>query len=333
MHKRIENNNPAIPFTTISGRRVVIKPTLGAHTRRLIAAVEGVEERKGKRMKKTEDWEFTKWLIDDLVDEVGPDGELSPIDYNTMTLGEETDILLLIRLRSLGQKFIFAYKCPKCGTKQEAEVDCRMFKRYLLLPSEDAPPNLKMAYDLARYNPFEDIGPEELAVNWEDLPHDYIEKVKEHPRKMDIVLPNSQTRVHFRLPLARDKKRIGEWMMTNDNDIIAQSLATMVWKMEFPGGKGIEDHGATQDYTPAKAKDLFAAELADLTLRDVLELRDAVAEEDIGIDTEIEVYCNPAQDGCGAKFETPCRFDSNFFLPTTLTSKASSGRSSRYRAR
>jgi len=203
----------------------------------------------------------------------------------------------------------------------------------MLVPHDDAPGELQVAFDLARYDPSEDIGNEELAVNWDALPGDYYRKVQAHGRDMVVRLPNSQILVYYRLPLARDKKRIGEWMRTKKHDIIAQSLATMIWKMEFPDGKGFEDHGATKDYTPAKAKDLFASQLAKLTLRDVLVLRDAVGDEDIGIDNNIEVFCNPTQGGCGAKFETPCRFDANFFLPTTLTPKHSSARSTRYRRR
>ena len=314
---------PRTNFTTVRGRRVSIGRMFGRHHRRILLASKGVAHRKGKKEIRTEDWGLNKWLLDELVLEIRPDGKTSKIKYSTLPNGEEVDLLYLCRLASLGRMLYFKYPCPSCSTSIEANLDIAYMKRFLQLPALDQDEN-HVARALARYDPLKDIPDEDLAVDWSELPEDYVQVMDDAHRDFTVTLPDSMEVWEFHLPMAKDKERLGNWVEEDDPELLELALSTMVM-----GANGVTYKTDHYEYKEGMLSELVQ-KLSALSTRDMLTLRDAIEAEDIGVDCEMQVRCAKNQGGCGVVGTTAIHMGSAFFLPRKVDSKRSSERIDRY---
>lgn len=323
----LSDSLPKVSFTTITGRRVLIGRMYNKHTRRILKAAKGVPGRHGKKVTRTTDWNLTKWLITELVREVDENSQEKFIDYDSLTIGEETDLLLLMRLSSLGRPLDLKYTCPVCGEISTPHVDCSWFKRFLLQPGSSAPEEYQIGNILSRYDPIQDIPDDKLTVDWSELPKDYHTVVMEHHRDWTIRLPQSNLSVEFHLSMARDKPKLGEWVQSEDTDILINSLSQMI--VSIDGIVYVDDKNRFLD---SKSEKACINKLSTLTLYDLLYLRDAANDEQIGVDCALEVKCEGSGDnkGCGHVGEYNVPFDAPFFLPDRVIRDRSSSRMSRY---
>lgn len=319
------------PMITIMGRRIMVGKLYGHHTRRILKAEKGVEARHGKKLVRSPDWDLPRWLINDLVREVDADGSLRKIRYDSLSVGEETDLLLLIRLASLGRPLSMRSKCRRCNEVTVAHLDCGRFQRFLMQPREDAPDDVQLGLLLSKYDPFQDVSDDQLTVDWSELPTDYLDLINQHHRDWLITLPESNTRVEFHQPLAIDKPKLGAWVQSEDPDILVASLAQMVQAVDGEAYKD-EDH---RFLSTTHEKKLIAS-MFEWTLLDLLTLRDFAYDEQIGVDTAMSVRCvgetneDGSTTGCGHVAEMEVPFSGPFFLPERVRSRNSTNRLSRY---
>ena len=325
---------PAVDYITITGRRVRIRKIEADHRRRLIIASKGVEGRRGNVTVKTEDWEFHKWLIKDLVDDVTT-GRETYIDYSKLGMGEERDLMLGIRLATYGRVFHMTFVCPHCNHSNTPYLDPGHMKRFLMQPTQDenAWPDHHcieingkrehIANLLSQYDPVDDVADNKLSVDWSDLPTDYYPFVMEHHRSWACDLVDAKMTARFHLPMARDKEAIAEFYTNEDPSFIESALSYMVTSIGEV--KYAEDDGTITREKRAQLQ----ARLRSLTSLDLLLIRDRIIDEDVGIDTLIHPICDKTNGGCGAKFDTNIRMDADFFLPPRV-SNSSSTRTQRY---
>lgn len=275
-----------IEYQTVTGRMVTIKKMTGEEERQLLRASKGSSgnSRASKKKQRENSAASIRALIDSLVIESEP-----PIDHSTMLLGEETDLLYLIRLTSLGNLYEFRCRCPddECGKITEYTVDIRALRRDILECSDDH----CACHDTRKYDIDELIDQEVLTADFSDVdPHHY----EENPVVLSYELPIDGCKVIGRLSKTHYKDNLGAWTDSEDDRIITKSLAQVVESID-----GVSDRDG-------KIKRIGA-----LCSLDRIWLRDQLQKAEPGIDTELEMCCPK----CGTEFPANVEIGSNFFLP------------------
>jgi len=224
-------------------------------------------------------------LIEQLIDPVP-----SMVD---LTLGEEQDLLYLIRLASLRNLCYFSFQCPtkKCKHKSEHMLDIRRFKRKTRKCADlNCPCQVEMTDDDVE----ELASSQDSRATWKHLdliPEDHL---KNFPPDMRITLEESGKVVECQPMLSRYKGEIGSLMMNEDKEILTQSLLKLVVSID----------GVTKQEELVKILD-------GLSSWDRVTIRDFVTSKEFGVDTEVRVTC-PA---CDEVFDVDIPMTANFFLP------------------
>lgn len=257
-------------FVTVTGRRVTIKPMTGEEERILL---ESSKNPKANR-------NANKEIISRLVSPV--------LDWNNLLLGEETDLLYLIRLVSLTEKYEIRMTHGGCGYG-DYPIDIREFSRFAL---ECASPECPCH----KYCPVpneELLKGTDLATDLSDIPEGHYET---NPPELKVTLPVSGDVVSFRHALCSDKEKLGKWVSDKDSGMISKSLALLTTSISSLKETDLE----------AKYKYYLKA-----TQLDRIAVRDAMQDASCGVDTEIIFYCKKCLEGVEARIE----MDAPFWMP------------------
>lgn len=238
------DNLAYIPYVTVTGRRVEVR------------SMTGPEEAMIIRESKRRSTDFSRKLISACVK--------PSLDWETLTIGEETDLLLAIRLVSLGHKYQIRARSAD-GKIKNFMVDLRAMERYVLECSDPDCP----CHDAAMYQ--EDFIEDESALyppEFDDIPEGHLER---NPPSYSFDLPDGQ--IVLRLPVCKDKKRLHKWTESTDPQILTNAL-TLLTK-EFPGED--QEHKIRGKYHK-------------MTTGLRHDIRELVNSVDCGVDTSIRVF-------------------------------------------
>lgn len=270
---------------TVTGRRVTIKKMTGREEQMLLRAVQGGNSsntKSGRKKQRQQSSAVIRKLISTLVVEADP-----VIDHGELLIGEEFDLLYLIRLTSLGPLYSFRAKCPDCGKVSEYVVDIRLMRRHLLECSDPACP----CHELQSYNPEDVVDDGCLSADFSRIPSGHADS---SPPTLRFKLPISGLEAVCQLGTTGMKDTLGKWADESDSRIMTKSLAQMIVSLD----------GETQRRQIEEILD-------DLDSYDRFDLRDRLQDADPGVDNELEMTC-PA---CETSFATDVEIGGNFFLP------------------
>ena len=265
-------------FISVTGRRVFLKPVVGEDEKRLLRAI------KDDAMK----YRATSQLLKDLVVEAEP--EIS--SYDALAIGEEVDLLLCLRMLSLGPLFQFRATCPN-GHARDYQVDVREVRRTIQVCDD---PNCPCHQLHKRYCNQEErdkdwIEDGVLTADWTEIP---VTHLLDNPPEYRWTLPVSQKEVIAKLAPVRDKAKVGRWADEADPGVLSKTLAVMTVSLDGETKRGFIEKGLDQ-----------------LSSLDRMWFRDKISEVEPGIDTELEMTCQT----CGAPFNARLPLSSPFFIP------------------
>jgi len=266
-------------FVTVTGRRVDIAPMTGDHEKIVIAGMKSAND----------SFHVGRRLISQLV---------SPtLIWEHLTLGEEVDLLYLIRLTSLRNICTFSSKCPSCGKSEDYQVDIRNFRRVLFKCSDDeCACHLPELCDYSLDELVQDSNVKN-TVNWNSIPEDHLQK---NPPKLEFLTEDGSNTVVTQFMLAKYQSEIGAWVQSESIDTVTKSLAKMVTSID----------GVTDEKT-------ILTMLGKMTTWDRYGIRDFIAAKDGGVDNGVKTTCKK----CGHTSEATVPMTASFFLRKLVRSK------------
>lgn len=273
-------------FITVTGRRVEISPMTGEEEKLLLRAAKNPKQKTN----------VNKQLISKLV-------EPTPI-WEKLTVGEETDLLYLIRLYSVGKSM--PLRLSRSGRVQDFEVDIREFTRFAL---ECGDPKCPCHNYVPVKTTEEFLASDQLAVDLSEIPEGHYEA---NPPDMSLVLPRSGDKVTHRISLCEDKAVLGAWMEDMDPAVISKALAHLTVRIECKDGTVL-----TSD-TPQDARAQYKYYMKAIQ-QDRLAVRDSINSFDCGLDTEVELFDPYSMN----VFETRVDMDVPFWMPRAKRKSAS----------
>lgn len=262
------------PFVTVTGRRVSVERMVGKHERLVLLSQKSP----------TESVKIAPTLISLLV--------TPAVKISDLTIGEETDLLYLVRLVGLRNLLPFTYKCPGCKQKHTYQVDIRGYRRRLFQCGDSACPchdEEIRNYDLDKLKASEDP---RAAADFSRVPEDHMEKT---PPQMTFTLEDSGKSVECKFPVSNEKINLVSPIQNHSPDIINTALLQCVKSID-----GIMDR--------EKVAQIL---MEDISQFDRYAIRDYVDKFQGGVDNSIDVDCKV----CGYSIEIEPPMDSSFFLP------------------
>jgi len=266
-------------FITVTGRRVDIAPMTGVHEKIVIAGMKSLQD----------SFQVGRRLFGQLVTP-------TPI-WEHMYLGEEVDLLYLVRLASLRNMCVFSAKCPSCGKSDDYQVDIRNFRRTpYKCSNEECPCHDPELNNYSREAVTQNSNPR-ATIDWSRIPEDHLVKF---PTKRMFTTDDGNNKIVGRPMLAKFQAEIGSWMQSESLDIITNSIAKMVVSIDE-----IED------------RDNIEAILNTMTTWDRYQIRDYMADREGGVDNTVKITCTK----CSAQSQATVPMSSSFFLRKQLRSK------------
>lgn len=223
-------------------------------------------------------------------------------NYDTSILiGEELDMLMMIRLHSHGPEVLFEYNCPSCGGDCTKKVDLRKFRRRLYESSNpDCPAK--------RVNAIADSIPDEewdaiafMAEYYSEVPEDYL--IKHPPRLVWSPEEAPGLKVHIRFLRVHEKDRIAHYQIKKDEETMQVALEAMVVKIEWPDGPD----GGINATERKSIKEL----LSQMPSAWRLQIRDFHDNQSGGVDNRVRIKCTH----CQRVTKTILPFGQDFYSP------------------